>query len=459
MEKSYFVLTLPIRTETWQEDKLNKRFEVNCKIYNALLGGGLKRYAQMSQTRRYRELIRELDATAGAKERKAVYQKLDALVEEYRLRRYDLTKDAAKYRQYFKENTDAPVIQNLAVQAWKAIYAVISRQAREAHFRQEGELNCLMGKTNKTSIRYQKGMLLWKGLELTLAEKDNAYEKEALQQEIRYCRIKREQICGKYHFYAQIVLKGKCPIRKQIPVKNADTVGIDIGMRQIAVVSDHEVLLEALPRRAEELERKKIRLARKMERSRRVNHPENYEADGRIKKGVKFRKQSRHYKKLKNAYQEAGRRQQVLRKEQQRVLAEKLMQMGVCFHVEQLAYAKMAATGWMGKEVEAVALASFFTMLSRKMEQQGRKLVFLEPTKAMAGSINHVTGKREKPPYQKRYRNIGGYQVEKHLYSAFLLKNADETTSQVNLEKCRNEYSSFLRLCADDPAAAVWMVG
>lgn len=54
---SYFVMTLPLMPELWQKEKLNKRFEVNRQIYNAILGEGLKRYRRMKERRDYRVLI------------------------------------------------------------------------------------------------------------------------------------------------------------------------------------------------------------------------------------------------------------------------------------------------------------------------------------------------------------------------------------------------------------------
>lgn len=38
-----YVLTLPLKTEKWQEDVLSKRFEIGRKLYNSCLGELLKR--------------------------------------------------------------------------------------------------------------------------------------------------------------------------------------------------------------------------------------------------------------------------------------------------------------------------------------------------------------------------------------------------------------------------------
>lgn len=49
-------LTLPLRLEKWQEDKLDKRFEIVRQIYNTLLRAERKKLRQLEQTREYREI-------------------------------------------------------------------------------------------------------------------------------------------------------------------------------------------------------------------------------------------------------------------------------------------------------------------------------------------------------------------------------------------------------------------
>ena len=201
-EKEYFVLTLPLKTEPWQEQRLAKALEVNRRIYNGMLREGMKRYGQMIQTRRYRETAAELERGGDRKRRKELYQELDRLRAEYHLRPADFSRDSTAYRRQFKENTDAPIVQNLAAQVSRAIGNLLDGNGEQVRYKPEEGLHCLSGKTNQTSIRYQDGFLLWKDLKLPTLQKDNAYEKQALSREIRYCRLKRKAIRGKYHYYA-----------------------------------------------------------------------------------------------------------------------------------------------------------------------------------------------------------------------------------------------------------------
>ena len=61
--KSTCCLTLPLKTEKWQEDRLSKRFEIARQIYNTLVHAELKKLHRLEQTAAYRanqNRIREL---------------------------------------------------------------------------------------------------------------------------------------------------------------------------------------------------------------------------------------------------------------------------------------------------------------------------------------------------------------------------------------------------------------
>ncbi|MGN0299096.1 MAG: hypothetical protein ACI4C1_07965 [Lachnospiraceae bacterium] len=55
-----FVVEFPLKTETYQEDILNKRFEMGRQIYNSLVNVTGKRYKEMKKTKNYRMLLSSL---------------------------------------------------------------------------------------------------------------------------------------------------------------------------------------------------------------------------------------------------------------------------------------------------------------------------------------------------------------------------------------------------------------
>lgn len=50
-----YVLTLRLKTESFQEDILNKRFEISRKMYNACLNELYKRYRTMKQSKAFQK--------------------------------------------------------------------------------------------------------------------------------------------------------------------------------------------------------------------------------------------------------------------------------------------------------------------------------------------------------------------------------------------------------------------
>ena len=57
---SSYILTLQLKTEKYQEDELNKRFEKCRKIYNSCITELFKRYNNMTESKKYRKNCRPI---------------------------------------------------------------------------------------------------------------------------------------------------------------------------------------------------------------------------------------------------------------------------------------------------------------------------------------------------------------------------------------------------------------
>lgn len=60
-----FIVEFPLKTEKYQEDILNKRFEIGRHIYNSLVNVTQKRYKEMVKTKKYRNLLSSLSGNKG----------------------------------------------------------------------------------------------------------------------------------------------------------------------------------------------------------------------------------------------------------------------------------------------------------------------------------------------------------------------------------------------------------
>ena len=70
-----FIVEFPLRTEKYQEDILNKRFEIGGMIYNSLVNVTQKRYKEMIKTKKYRNLISSL--TGNKKSDKEIWKQIN----------------------------------------------------------------------------------------------------------------------------------------------------------------------------------------------------------------------------------------------------------------------------------------------------------------------------------------------------------------------------------------------
>ena len=62
-----------------------------------------------------------------------------------------------------------------------------------------------------------------------------------------------------------------------------------------------------------------------------------------------------------------------------------------------------------------------------------------------ASQYNHVTGNYEKISLSQREKQIGGRIIQRDLYSAFLIHNADPELKHPDIEKCKYEFGAFFR--------------
>ncbi len=72
---SNFIVQFPLITEQYQEDTLNKRFEIGRKIYNSLVTVTQKRYNEMIKTKLYRSIKEELKEIYSSASRENVNRK------------------------------------------------------------------------------------------------------------------------------------------------------------------------------------------------------------------------------------------------------------------------------------------------------------------------------------------------------------------------------------------------
>lgn len=461
-----FIVQFPLRTEKYQEDILNKRFEIGRRIYNSLVTVSQKRYKEMIKTRRYRSLMSML--TGNKKSDKPILKQIDQIRKEYGLTGYSLHADVKEMQKHFKKNVDSFTAQKIATTLWKSYDKLFYGNGKRVYYKKYGDMNSLEGKSNSTGIRLVDKHLIWNGLNIPVViDWNNPYEYQAMQSEISYCRIIRKFVRNKYKFYVQVVFKGTPPTKfnkKTGEIKHSlgeGDVGLDIGTSTIAVSSNTDVKLLILADKVQNIEDEKRRLSRKMDRSRRATNPENYNEDGTIKKqGSKkvIWNKSNHYVKYQNQLKELYRKQADVRKYQHECLANYIVSLGRNIYIEQMNFAglqkkaaktekndsgKFKRKKRFGKSLANRAPAMLMTIINRKLAYHELELIEINTSKAKASQFNHITGEYHKKSLSQRWNDLNGIKIQRDLYSAFLIMNISDDLESFDIEKCNARFGNF----------------
>ncbi len=467
---SNFTLTLGLRIEKWQEDILDKRFNIGRQMYNAILGELYKRYNIMTERKEYKKVVN----MPKGKERNRKFQELN---KKYGLTEYSLHTYIKSMQHHFKDNIDSFTAQKIATRAFRAFEKYMFHQAKKVYFKKHNELNSLEGKSNKTGIRFVNNELTWNKLNIPIViKKSDEYAQMDLNNKIKYCRILRKFIRGRYKYYIQLILDGTPPIKinkETGEIKNTigtGRVGIDIGTQTIAIASQYDVKLLELAPELDNIEKEKRMLQRRLDRQRRANNLDNFNKDGTIKKGIRIDgkltklkwNESNRYIKTKNKLREIQRKQASIRKQSHERLANYVLNLGDKIYVEDMNYKGLQArakettinkkTGKynkkkrFGKSLANKAPSMFLTILDNKLKHNGTQLYKIDTRSAKASQYNHVENEYIKKDLSERWNNFGGYKIQRDLYSAFLIMNIKDNLKEINRDLCIKTFDNFRKL-------------
>lgn len=480
-----FIVQFKLQTELWQDDILNKRFNIGRKMYNALVTITQNRYNEMIKTKLYRNTYAELiEVAAKIKkykekdvqkqlviERKNLLDILNNLRSKYKINEYAFHEDVKQMQHHFKKNIDSFTAQKIATRLWKSYDKLIFGDGEKVHYKKYDTLNSLEGKSNNTGIRIKDDKLIWNGLEISvIIDYKNPYEAMAMKNKIAYSRIIRKFVRGRYRFYVQIILKGYVPVKidketGEVKRKLGNgRVGLDIGTQTIAISSQSDVKILELSDRVQNIENEKRRISRKMDRSRRSMNPNNYNSDMTIKKqGAKkvVWIHSNKYKKLKSRLKELYRKQADIRKFQHEIMANYILSLGDTVFAETMNFKALQKRSKktekndkgrfkrkkrFGKSITNKAPAMLLNIIDRKLRQNGLILNKIDTWSVKASQHDHTTGCNKKKKLSQRWDYIDGHKVQRDMYSAFLIMNVTNDMKYVDDERCKYTFANFLKM-------------
>ena len=477
-----YILNLKLEIEKYQEDILSKRFEIGRQIYNSVLGIALKRYKEMIKTRAWRETQSNISEVYKAekddKKRKKLCKDYFAIKKEllnkYELSEYSLHKAVKSMQNHYKNNIDAFTSQKIASRAWKSLEDILFGEGERVKFKSYNNgLNSLEGKSNKAGMTYtlDTNLLKWNGLSIKVQSKLNDYEINALRDKVKYCRVVRKFIRGKYKYTLQLILEGIPPTKtnKQTgEIKNDIGVGdcgIDIGTQTIAYTSDFNCKLYELAPRVQNIEGEKRKLLRYMDRSKRTTNSNNFNEDGTIKRGVKLVwNYSNRYIKARRRLKDLYRKQADIRKMDHNILSNEILTHCDTIKVETMNFkglqkraknterndkGKFKRKKRFGKSLANKAPSMFLDILKNKLKAKGGLYTEINTFKVKASQYNHLNQECNKKKLSQRW-NYFEYdnkeiKIQRDLYSSYLIKNVDGKET-INNDKCINDFDRFIEM-------------
>lgn len=464
-----FTVEFPLKTEKYQEDILNKRFEIGRQIYNSLVNVTQKRYKEMIKTKKYRTLLSSI--TGNKKSDKEIWKQINDIRKQYGMSEYSFHENVKQMQKHFKDNMDSFTTQKIATALWNSYDKLFYGNGKKVYYKKYGDFHSLEGKSNSTGIRFKDDFLIWNGLEIpVMIDYENYYEYQAMQSKICYNRIVRKYVRNKPKYYVQIVFKGNPPIKVDSEtgeIKHdigTGDVGIDIGTSTVSISSQSDVKIFELADRVQNIENQKRKLLRKMDRSRRATNPDHYNEDGTIKKQGNKKvvwNQSNHYIKYQKELKELYRKQSDIRKYQHECLANYIISLGNKVYVEKMNFAglqkraknteknekgKFKRKKRYGKSLANKAPSMLLAILDRKLGYYGEKLIEINTFEAKASQFHHFDGTYRKKSLSQRWNDFNGIKIQRDMYSAFLIMNINNDLKSFDMDKCKERFENFYRL-------------
>lgn len=165
-----FTVQFPLKTEKYQEDILDKRFEIGGQIYNSLVNITQKRYKEMIKTKRYRGLMSRL--SGDKKKDKPIWEQINEIRKQFGISEYSFYKDVQELQHHFSNNIDALTARSIASNLWRAYEKLFFGNGEQIHYKSDGCLNSLTGKTYKKGIRFKNDTILWNGFNGIKVQRD-----------------------------------------------------------------------------------------------------------------------------------------------------------------------------------------------------------------------------------------------------------------------------------------------
>lgn len=470
---------------------------------NKLTGIMKNNLEQLLRTKRYRKLKELYGKAKKAKDKEACASYASQMNEMQK--QYNVTWDFCRttmisiYKEY---DLIAIFGTTQAEDVWTGVEDVLYGDGQTLHFHKRGNLPTLRAKEICRgiilSVRNDALWFKYKGIEAEIKPQDN-WERNEVDAIIHYMKhsdeidhqavklytdetgelfntyrpcfasLKCETIRGKLRMFIHITVEGvskpKLDDRGKPRHKyGVGQVGCDIGTQTIAYTSNKEVGLKNLSERGQSIEKsekQEKKLKQKISRSQQAMNPDNYDKDGRIKKGKKVWKKSNNYRRYQKRYRELCRKNAINRQLAINEDVNHLRELGNTFITEPKNAKKLQKrakettvnekTGKInkkkrfGKSIQNRCPGAFQEQAKRKFESTGGAYIEVS-NEYRASQYDHPSDTYiKKKLNQRMYKLSDGTEVQRDWYSSYLLFNYDIKTGEIDKAKCKKEFKKHLK--------------
>lgn len=468
-EEGIHVLVCPLDTTKSDDDVLYKRFGIIGHIHNVVVKHAKRLLYEFRHDDKYKPLISEyaelkktLSDDDFKKTVKPVIKQMNAIRKHIGLTEYGFQAYAKKENHMFSKNISSQQIQKEASRVWEGVEKVLFSDGETIHFKPYREISTICGKSPKNGVqlfsKYHNHLndktpvlydseISWNGLIIKVKmDYDDPYVRESLKHNVKYCEIKRMMFSSGWRYYVAIYLEGNAPLK--IMHGKAPMCEIDPGVSTMAVYSEKELILCELAPDAKSYQKKIFRLQSQIDDCKMRMNPDNYNADGTIKKGKHEWELSKTAKRKQRMITVLNRKEAASRRCSHNRLANDIIKISPDIRLEPMDYKALQKrskkTERSDKSVEinkngvtksvrkykrkkrfgtscrTRAPSMFVSILERKALRYGGSVSYIDTRTLKPSQYDHVSDTFVKTDLNKRSKTIGGHEVQRDLYSAFL---------------------------------------
>ncbi len=301
------------------------------------------------------------------------------------------------------------------------------------------------------------------------------YVLESLKHEIKYCELERLWFKSGWRYYANVYFDGDAPKKLQ---PGRGTMGIDEGPSTAAAVSEDLAILEELAPKCKDYNKQIARLQRQIDASTRKTNPEKFNEDGTVKKKSEYKGKRWTFSKTclrkKAIVRELYRRKSEYSTHMHGNIVNRMVKNASMFITEPMDFKALAkraketrrqnkatiikkADGTeqavykykrkkrFGKSVTDRSTAELMIILQRKCNQYELFYYEVDKWEYRASQYDHTTNTYIKTQLSQRFKTVGGNNVQRDLYSAFLLA-CRWHSKKPSRKKCRELFPHFVKM-------------